>query len=227
MDNPWHTGDVLQTCFPTLGVGLWAGVGAGGPVPLRRDTGVKWDMFHMVVNVRETTRSNHPGIKVCTHGPACCLLLPICCSLPAPYLLLPACLPNCPVLCAALCAVQEAIDGLMDVFFVTHPDDRLAELASPRRLIPPPAQLLERVKAWAKHWMHAGWDEVTGQHIFTLDTYRVIKIIMRGIIEWKLSGRLARPRGRWSRCSDARGHKSGGTKLHVESCHHVETRPCS
>jgi hypothetical protein len=101
---------------------------------------------------------------------------------------------------AACTLLQMAIDGLMDTFFVVHPEDRLAGLTSPRRLIPPPAQLLERVKAWARHWMRAGFDELTGQHIFTLDTYRVIKVIMRGIIEWRLSGRCGRVSSRAACC---------------------------
>ena len=82
--------------------------------------------------------------------------------------------------------------------FVSHPDDTAASVppAHVRRFIPPPAQLLPRVKAWALKWTRDGFDQRTDQHIFTLDTYRVLKCIMKGIVEWRLSGRCLLCRAR-------------------------------
>ena len=59
VDNPWHTRDVLRTCLPTLGKDLHPG-----------DDGVKWDVFHILQLLRETTRSNHPSISVGAMPPA-------------------------------------------------------------------------------------------------------------------------------------------------------------
>lgn len=42
--------------------------------------------------------------------------------------------------------------------------------------------------AWVKKWTELGFDMRTGQHIFTLDTYRLFRRIMQAIINWFLSG---------------------------------------
>ena len=62
--QPFHTGDVLRTCFRALGKALFM---QGG----MRDDGVKWDGFHAVALVRDSANSSHPCCTV-GHGAVCC-----------------------------------------------------------------------------------------------------------------------------------------------------------
>ena len=52
VDNPFHVKHVLKLCFPSLGRDLHPG-----------DSGVKWDKYHFISLLRDTTRGNHPQVK--------------------------------------------------------------------------------------------------------------------------------------------------------------------
>lgn len=131
VDNPFNTRIALRTFIPTLGLDLYPG-----------DLGVKWDIFHVIQLLRDTTRANHPTLTT-------------------------------------------AFEELKSAMFVPHPTD---PVGSKRNLVPPPHVLLPRIKAWATKWTRSGFDARTGQHIFTIDTYKCLKRMMRACVEWMLSG---------------------------------------
>jgi hypothetical protein len=62
VDNPLNVGQVLQAVFPDLGQGLFEG-----------DQGVRWDEFHMVLLIKETTVGGHPSRGVTPSGCSGCI----------------------------------------------------------------------------------------------------------------------------------------------------------
>jgi hypothetical protein len=52
VDNPFHTTAVLKLTFPGLGKSFHPD-----------DGGTRWDEFHLVNCIKDTTRTNHPLVK--------------------------------------------------------------------------------------------------------------------------------------------------------------------
>lgn len=52
VDNPFQAKHVLKVSLPSLGRDLHSD-----------DSGVKWDKYHFINLIRETTRMNHPQVK--------------------------------------------------------------------------------------------------------------------------------------------------------------------
>lgn len=142
VDNPEHTGKILKLTFPGLGQELFPG-----------DSGVRWDEFHMIQMLRETTVGGHP-------------------------------------------CWEPLLNSLLAVLHVQHPQDKAAAEAAEaaakprppvRHMVPPPHVLLPQLLAWANRWCQQGLDPITGEHIFTLQTWSFLAKLFKACINWRLS----------------------------------------
>eukprot|EP00955_Chlamydomonas_euryale_P032543 342369-Chlamydomonas_euryale.AAC.1 len=75
----------------------------------------------------------------------------------------------------------------MQIWNVPHPDDGGKPPALQRTFKPPPEVLMLRFLEWVQRWHNQGYDARSGHHMFTLESTKLFKRIMRGIQLWFLS----------------------------------------
>jgi hypothetical protein len=57
-----------------------------------------------------------------------------------------------------------------------------------RKLMPPPATIIDRLKAWSMRWFTAGVDCETGCTLFTPSTVGALSSLMKHVLHWRYSG---------------------------------------